>query len=50
MYEQIRHEVSVPTATITLNRPHALNAWTELEGVRSFPEKRPTRFARITRA
>jgi enoyl-CoA hydratase/carnithine racemase len=29
MYEQIRYEVSDPTATITLNRPKALNAWTD---------------------
>jgi enoyl-CoA hydratase/carnithine racemase len=32
MYEQIRYDVSDPIATITLNRPEALNAWTDRMG------------------
>jgi enoyl-CoA hydratase/carnithine racemase len=32
MYEQIRYQVADPVATITLSRPHALNAWTTRMG------------------
>jgi len=32
-YEQIIYQVDDPVATITLNRPHALNAWTDRMGL-----------------
>lgn len=32
-YEQIRYEVDDPVATVTLNRPEALNAWTDRMGL-----------------
>jgi enoyl-CoA hydratase/carnithine racemase len=32
MYEQIHYEVQEPIATLTLNRPERLNAWTEQMG------------------
>ena len=32
-YEQIRYQVDDPVATITLNRPEALNAWTDRMGL-----------------
>ncbi len=32
-YEEIRYEVDDPVATITLNRPEALNAWTDRMGL-----------------
>jgi enoyl-CoA hydratase/carnithine racemase len=32
MYEQILYDVAEPAATITLNRPKQLNAWTDRMG------------------
>ena len=32
MYEEILYDVADPIATLTLNRPHALNAWTDRMG------------------
>ena len=32
MYDEILYEVDDPVATITLNRPHSLNAWTDTMG------------------
>src|SRR5262245_22288893 len=32
MYDEITYEVAEPAALITLNRPHALNAWTTRMG------------------
>jgi len=32
MYEQILYDVTEPAATITLNRPKQLNAWTDRMG------------------
>ena len=33
MYEQILYEVEDPFATVTLNRPDRLNAWTDRMGL-----------------
>jgi len=42
-YEEILYEVEDPVATITLNRPTVLNAWTDRMG---FEVRRPPDFQR----
>jgi enoyl-CoA hydratase/carnithine racemase len=32
-YEEIIYQADDPVATVTLNRPHALNAWTDRMGL-----------------